>query len=217
MVGNLVPYLIMLAATGFALLRDAPYATPLFIVVMAAWYTVRMVLTQGASLEVKEERDAKRERPLAGVVGVGMIFLPLLTLATPLLDFAAYTAVPGQLAIGAVVAVIGVYLFWRSHADLGPMWSAHLEVREGHRLITHGIYSRIRHPMYSAIFLITLGQTLILTNWIAGPIGLVAFTALYLIRIGPEERMMADQFGAAWANYAAKTPRLVPRWATGAR
>ncbi|MEL6682057.1 MAG: hypothetical protein AAFQ09_05365 [Pseudomonadota bacterium] len=92
MVGNSIPYLIMFAATGFALWRGAPYATLLFIVIMAAWYTVRMVLTQGMSLEVKEERDAKRERPLAGVVGVGMIFLPLLTLATPLLDFAAYAA-----------------------------------------------------------------------------------------------------------------------------
>lgn len=73
------------------------------------------------------------------------------------------------------MAILGVYLFWRSHADLGGMWSAHLEVRKEHRLITHGIYSRIRHPMYSAIFLITLAQAMVLTNWIAGPIGLLCW------------------------------------------
>lgn len=213
MIGKLIPYLIMLVVTGLALWRGAPYATLLFIAIMATWYSVRMVLTEGTPLEVKEERDAKRERPLAGIVGVGMVFIPLLTLATPLLDFAAYAALAGQLFVGTLVALVGVYLFWRSHADLGAMWSAHLEVRKEHQLITHGIYSRIRHPMYSAIFLITLAQALILSNWIAGPLGLVAFTALYLVRIGPEERMMAEQFGAEWEAYAARTPRLVPRGA----
>ena len=33
--------------------------------------------------------------------------------------------------------------------DLGTNWSITLEVREQHRLISHGVYRRIRHPMYS--------------------------------------------------------------------
>jgi protein-S-isoprenylcysteine O-methyltransferase Ste14 len=47
--------------------------------------------------------------------------------------------------------VIGLWLFYRSHADLGTNWSITLEIREQHRLITQGVYRRIRHPMYSAL------------------------------------------------------------------
>ncbi|MEJ6394906.1 protein-S-isoprenylcysteine O-methyltransferase [Gymnodinialimonas sp. 2305UL16-5] len=211
MVGKLIPYLIIAVATALALWRGAPYATIPFIAAMLAWYTARMALTDTTPATIKEERDATRERPLAAIVGIGMIFIPLLALATPVLDFAAYGAFPGQLIAGALSALAGLYLFWRSHTDLGSMWSAHLEVRENHALVTRGIYNRMRHPMYAAIFLITIAQALLLTNWLAGPAGLLAFTLLYVTRVGPEEQMMADEFGTDWEVYAARTPRLLPR------
>ncbi|MEM8788896.1 MAG: protein-S-isoprenylcysteine O-methyltransferase, partial [Pseudomonadota bacterium] len=115
-----------------------------------------------------------------------------------------------SLAIGLVCAAVGLWLFWRSHADLGRNWSPQLELRQTHRLISSGIYARIRHPMYAAIFALTAAQTLLPNNWIAGPAGLVTFTVLYVIRIGPEEDMMRDRFGAEWVAYAAGTRRLFP-------
>ncbi len=211
MIGRLIPYAILAAVTGLALWRDAPYATLPLIAFMTAWYTIRIRLTDNAPPNVKEERDAKRERLLAAVVGICMIFVPLIALATPLFDFAAYSAFPGQFFLAGVSALAGLYVFWRSHADLGSFWSAHLELREGHALVTRGIYSRMRHPMYTAIFLITIAHALLLTNWLAGPAGFAVFTLLYAIRVGPEERMMADQFGAEWEAYASRTPRLLPR------
>lgn len=210
MIGKLIPYIVMILVSGVALWRDAPYATLVFMAVTAAWCTVRMVLADSAPLSVREERDAARERALTTGVAAGMFLVPLVALATPILDFAAYAAFPGQLILGVLVAVVGCYVFWRSHADLGSMWSPHLELREGHALVTRGIYRRMRHPMYTAIFLITMAQALLLANWLAGPAGFAAFALLYVVRIGPEERMMADQFGAEWEAYAARTPRLVP-------
>jgi hypothetical protein len=41
----------------------------------------------------------------------------------------------------------------------------------------------IRHPMYSALFLYSLGQLLVLPNWIAGPSYLVTFGILFAFRI----------------------------------
>ena len=69
----------------------------------------------------------------------------------------------------------------------------------------------MRHPMYTAIFLITGAQMLMLTNWIAGPLGFVCFALLYAFRIGPEEQMLAAQFGSEWDAYAGRPPRLFPR------
>ncbi len=211
MFGKFVPYAIMAVVSSIALWREAPYATILFIAFMASWYTIRMCLTDSQPLEVTQETGRSRERALAFVVGIGMVVVPLLALATPLLDFAAYPALPAQYIFGGVVWIAGSFVFYCSHRDLGAFWSAHLELRKGHALVTCGIYSHMRHPMYSAIFLITLAQALLLTNWIAGLIGLVLFALLYALRVGKEEQMMADQFGSEWDAYASRTPRLVPR------
>ena len=211
MYSKLIPYAIMSVATGIALWRGAPYAIVAFIVFMAAWYTIRTWLTDPKPPEVIQERDRFRERLLAGAVGIGMFVIPLVTLTTPILDFAAYRAQPPQYLLGGVSAIAGLFVFYRSHADLGSFWSAHLELREGHALVTQGIYGRMRHPMYTAIFLITLAQALLLTNWLAGPAGFAFFGLLYVFRVGPEEQMMADQFGTEWEAYASRTPRLLPR------
>lgn len=211
MPGKLIPYAIMGAVAAVALWRAAPYATLPVIALMVSWYSIRTRLTEAAPPKVTETRFATRERLLSSLVGVGMIFLPLLALAAPVLDGAAYAGTTAQLLLGIVAALAGLFVFWRAHADLGAFWSAHLDLRDGHALVTRGIYSRMRHPMYAAIFLITLAQAMMLTNWIAGPAGLLAFTLLYVIRIGPEERMLADRFGAEWEAYAHHTPRLLPR------
>jgi protein-S-isoprenylcysteine O-methyltransferase Ste14 len=83
-------------------------------------------------------------------------------------------------------------------------------VRESHRLITEGIYRHVRHPMYTALFLYSIGQALVIPNWFAGPSNLLAFVILFAFRIGAEERMMLDAFGDEYAAYMSKTKRLIP-------
>jgi protein-S-isoprenylcysteine O-methyltransferase Ste14 len=85
-----------------------------------------------------------------------------------------------------------------------------LDVREGHALITSGVYSRIRHPMYAAFWLWAMAQALLLSNWVAGPAGLVGFGILYFLRVGEEERLMLDTFGEEYRSYMDRTARIVP-------
>jgi len=106
--------------------------------------------------------------------------------------------------------VIGLWLFYRSHADLGTNWSITLELREQHRLITQGVYRRIRHPMYLALALYSIGQALVIPNWVAGPSNLIAFAILCALRVRAEERMMVEEFGDEYAAYSARTKRLIP-------
>jgi protein-S-isoprenylcysteine O-methyltransferase Ste14 len=106
--------------------------------------------------------------------------------------------------------ITGLWLFYRSHADLGTNWSITLEVREQHRLVTRGVYRRIRHPMYLALALYSVGQALVIPNWVAGPSNSIAFAILCALRIGAEERMMTKEFGDEYAAYSARTTRLIP-------
>ena len=137
-------------------------------------------------------------------------FVPLIWIASPVFSFAEYPLRAAPLAAGVLCLVGGLWLFYRSHADLGTNWSITLQVREQHRLITRGVYRRIRHPMYAALLLYAVGQALALPNWIAGPSYLVAFGILYLFRVGAEERMMLAQFGDEYSAYMTRTRRLVP-------
>src|SRR5689334_4475554 len=54
-------------------------------------------------------------------------FIPLLWIASPALSFAEYRLRTEALVAGAVCFVIGLWLFYRSHADLGTNWSITLE------------------------------------------------------------------------------------------
>ncbi|MEM7301192.1 MAG: protein-S-isoprenylcysteine O-methyltransferase [Pseudomonadota bacterium] len=210
LINNLIPFGIMIAAGAAAMWRGAPYPALVFLALLAACFAIRLWLTSGPDKEVAEQRHKSRESVMVFLVFLGMALVPIVTIGTPIFDFAAYIASPLQLTAGIVVGVAGLFLFWRSHADLGKNWSAELELRREHELVVSGVYRFIRHPMYSAIFLIVFGQLLVLNNWIAGPLGLVAFLILYLMRIDAEELMMKDQFGDSWEEYADRTPRLIP-------
>jgi protein-S-isoprenylcysteine O-methyltransferase Ste14 len=137
-------------------------------------------------------------------------FLPLFWVATPWLAFADYPLYPAPFAIGLLSCGLGLWLFHRTHADLGTNWSITLEMREQHQLITRGAYERVRHPMYTAFLMYSAGQALALPNWLAGPSYLVVMALLVALRLGPEERMLRAHFGPEYDAYAARTKRLIP-------
>jgi protein-S-isoprenylcysteine O-methyltransferase Ste14 len=137
-------------------------------------------------------------------------FLPLIWVVTPVLNFADYSLRAVPFSAGTLCLTVGLWLFQRSHADLGANWSITLEVREKHRLVTQGLYRRVRHPMYLALLLYSAGQALVLPNYVAGLSYGVAMALLVALRVGPEERMMLEEFGKAYEDHMARTKRLVP-------
>ena len=161
-------------------------------------------------VKIVKDRKGKREVVLLTLAMLGFL-VPLIWVVSPVFSFAEYPLYLGPLIAGVVCLVIGLWLFYRSHKDLGTNWSVTLQVREQHRLVTDGVYRRIRHPMYSSLFVYSLGQILVLPNWVAGPSYLVTFGILYALRVREEERMMLEEFGDEYSAYMAKTSRLVPR------
>jgi protein-S-isoprenylcysteine O-methyltransferase Ste14 len=136
--------------------------------------------------------------------------VPLIWVVSPAFSFAEFPLRSGPLVGGVTCLVIGLWLFYRSHADLGTNWSITLEVREQHQLVTRGVYRRIRHPMYSALVVYSVGQALVIPNWVAGPANLIALAILVALRVGAEERMMLEGFGDEYAAYSERTKRLIP-------
>ena len=160
--------------------------------------------------QVSVDRKTEQEKILLILVSIGMFILPLVYVFSPWLNVADYNPTVWVGYLGAICFGVSLWLFWRSHDDLGKNWSPTLEVREGHTLTSNGVYQKIRHPMYSAVWLWCAAQALLLPNWIAGLAGLISFGVMYILRIGNEEQMMLEQFGEEYKAYVQRTKRLIP-------
>lgn len=154
--------------------------------------------------------DSLEKILLIAVITSGLL-LPVLYLFTPLLAFADYRLPVFVPYLGTSIMVASLWLFWRSHTDLGQNWSISLELREDHQLVTHGVYRSIRHPMYASIWLWDVAQVMLLQNWLAGCSALLAFTVLYFLRTPREEQLMCESFGEEYHEYMRQTGRLFPR------
>lgn len=139
------------------------------------------------------------------------LVLSLIYIFTNWLAFADYDLPSWLGVVGILLLLPALWLFWRSHVDLGRNWSPTLQIIEQHTLVTNGVYRTIRHPMYASQWLFVLAQILLLQNRIAGPANLLLFIPFYFLRVPQEEQMMIQQFGAAYQTYMARTGRVVPR------
>jgi protein-S-isoprenylcysteine O-methyltransferase Ste14 len=121
-----------------------------------------------------------------------------------------YTFRPWQGWVGLVLMVAALVLFYETHRQLGRNWSVTLETRRKHKLVDTGLYAHVRHPMYSAFWLLALSQAFLLANWVAGFAGIVGWGILFFMRVGHEERLMIDTFGRDYEDYMRRTKRIVP-------
>jgi protein-S-isoprenylcysteine O-methyltransferase Ste14 len=162
-------------------------------------------------LPIRSNRNTRLDTSLFLAVSLGGFLIPLLYVFTPLFSFADYS-IPRWVGVtGVVVLVLADWVFWKSHKDLGGNWSPTLEIRRDHTLVAHGIYQRIRHPMYLSFWLLVTAQAMILPSYVAGFVGLLPFGILYFQRVAKEERMMMEEFGSEFERYLQKTGRLLPK------
>jgi protein-S-isoprenylcysteine O-methyltransferase Ste14 len=178
---------------------------------VAGWFIIRFRHQERSRKTPKLRRfDRNRETLLLVVSFTGLFLVPLAYVVAGVPRLASYPFSPLQGWLGAMAFAAALFLFYRTHRDLGRNWSVTLEIRERHALVTTGIYSRLRHPMYSAFWLWAVAQALLLPNWVAGPAGLVGFGTLFLFRVGREERLMAETFGDEYRRYVENTDRIIP-------
>jgi protein-S-isoprenylcysteine O-methyltransferase Ste14 len=152
----------------------------------------------------------RQDRILLLIAALGQFIIPLVYVATGFPAGTDYPLAPVQGVLGAAALVASLILFRVTHKQLGQNWSVSLDTRQGHELVTDGLYAWVRHPMYSSFFLSAVAQLLLLPNWIAGPAGLIGIGLLFGFRVKREEQLMIETFGEAYRAYMRRTARIVP-------
>ena len=89
----------------------------------------------------------------------------------------------------AVFAAAKLFKFW-AIATLGHRWTYTVLVLPGAPLVSSGPYRLMRHPNYAGVIGELVGMALVTGALITGPISLVFFGVLLLIRIRAEERAL---------------------------
>jgi len=111
---------------------------------------------------------------------------------------------------GFVLGLAGIALLAWTQVLLGHRWSAQLQLREKHTLVTTGAYARVRHPLYTAMLAFAIGFALLTAHWL-----FVLFLASMLVflplRIPKEEAMMIEEFGDEYRQYMQRTGALLPK------
>lgn len=96
-----------------------------------------------------------------------------------------------------------IRLFRKHHTSILP-------TRSASQLIIEGPFSMSRNPIYLGNTLAIFGAGLLFgVAWLL-PAALVAAFAVQKLAIEREEAHLAAQFGEAWRDYAAVTPRWLP-------
>jgi len=117
--------------------------------------------------------------------------------------------------LGVVLGLTGGILYSRSARLLGRQMTPVIRVQQGHQLMQTGPFRYIRHPVYTAIVAVALGQTLF---FLSLPLALLtlmlAGLAFYRARLDETLLRSPEAFGATYDAYMARTGRFLPRWST---
>lgn len=112
--------------------------------------------------------------------------------------------------VGIVVMICSAWLIWRSMAEnaYASRW-ARIQEDRGHKVITTGPYSYVRHPMYLGVIVLVFSSSLALGSlWGFVPGALIGL--LYVIRTILEDRMLKEELDG-YEEYAMRVKyRLIP-------
>ncbi len=183
----------------------------IWVLGIVAWYVIRYPFERRAK-RVHVVRNARSRSDTLGLASAlfGLAVLPAFYVATGIPKAADYPASAWAIALGAIAFCCALWVFRRSHKELGRNWSITLEIREKHELVRSGPYALIRHPMYTSFLLISVAQAFLIANWVVGVAGLIGFAILFFLRVNKEERMMLENFGPQYRTYMESTKRIIP-------
>ena len=154
----------------------------------------------------------KKRLPLYGVGPIivygQFLFTAISIVLTCMFDFKLQTTNVLNILfkiIGALLIASGLYL------DLSAKLKSKLFKNvEANKLITNGVYSVVRNPVYSGALLACTGAVLIANNLILLIVPMMCWIYMTLFLIKTEEKWLKELYGQEYVSYCKKVNRCIP-------
>lgn len=179
--------------------------------ILACW-AVFLVFWFVTSLFVK--KTVEKRSVIQKDIALGLVILAILLLVVRLffpeflgISLWPYSSTSGVIADGVVG--IGLFLLLWSRVFLGRNWSAGLVLKEQHQLIQNGPYAFVRHPIYTGLFLMILGEAI----WYGTISWFTLFIAVFIgfwVKAQREEELLTEHFPTEYPAYKKRTKALIP-------
>jgi protein-S-isoprenylcysteine O-methyltransferase Ste14 len=107
-----------------------------------------------------------------------------------------------------VICMFGIYWLFSS---IGTGITPTSGTRKEHKLVTHGIYRWIRHPLYTIGSALFISFGMMADSWFVAALGILTFI-LMAIRTPKEEANLIAKFGDEYREYMKRTGRFLPKF-----
>jgi protein-S-isoprenylcysteine O-methyltransferase Ste14 len=116
---------------------------------------------------------------------------------------------PPVYGAGVALCLAGAALAIWSRWLLGSNWSSVVALKLDHELVEAGPYRYVRHPIYSGLLLLFLGNALLVGDW-RGLLAVAIVAASFWRKLRVEEAWLTQRFGERYRDYMDRTRALVP-------
>lgn len=167
------------------------------------------LLAKAPALLEKRLNNKEKEKTQKGVIALSGLIFPMGFILSAL-DFRfGWSSVPLWLVIVASILFLVGYSMYAEVMRENAYLSRTVEVQEGQKVISTGLYGIVRHPMYLATLFMFLPLPLVLGSfW--GLIPFALYPVVTVIRIINEEKVLTDGLDG-YAEYKTKVKyRLIP-------
>lgn len=160
-------------------------------------------------MNMSEPADSFARRGGGWVVAQSILMLAVIALGWAFREHPRLTWVS---IVGAGLVATGGYFGIAGVRTLGRNRTPYPRPRSGSTLVQHGIYARVRHPLYTSVILVSLGWTAI---WQSGPalLATLATAVFFHAKARREELWLTERF-PDYPIYARRVPRFVPSFVT---
>ena len=183
----------------------------LFIALLFVPMSIMGIVLYLKSPELIEKRlnIKEKEKTQKGVISLSALMFPL-GFVLSALDFRfGWSSVPLWLVILASVLFLSGYIMYAEVMRENAYLSRTVEVQEGQKVISSGLYGIVRHPMYLATLLMFLPMPLILGS-LFGLIPFALYPVLIVFRIMNEEKVLSEGLDG-YVEYKGRVKyRLIP-------